>query len=611
MLELAKAIAFYKAYINKWNLSKLKHSLLFLKNSKTTTFMKALLDDLTTISKKIGVYEYRFGVTSEKMFSANAKLDLLDKDYTIKVTIQEWEKCYKDYRSKICQIESLLDSLISKILPQSESKQTQEIFPVKQQTFGERVRSQLANHVSTLQSYEASEEDRQNLIEIRLPLIKPLEPKYKNDITTTTYPLHFGVITKKINDSISTVPTYLPVQVKLQTNINEYKQNIVRLKNGQYLDGFSSITYQGIDYPLRNVSYELDAETNFWDNVTDAVENFFDATDIQGQFTLSFFVGSLDIDTINYKIKQNQSTSNSYNQFRFEPIDNDNEILVELVIPVKVKKFSVSNDVYWLPEAGNAINFEWIVDPYARFGCLGNKLYPITEFRAKHFANDYSSSKIYETSTTDHKLGKIAVDNIKISLESLEGVTVMEANPNSDADNIYKWDLFIKLVDRVYPLQIKSSLNESREALAKYKEGYFSSRARNVKRYLPFIPPIIWVNPPNSKEKAIKLVEDIALRFSRILGIPLSQKDWENVAYMGKPLDIEHIGYGKKAHIEYSKRLRLAATNGGWDDEAEEILYAIALRDMNPHYKMDKHNSLVKGTKLISNQNNDLESIEI
>ncbi|OIP78662.1 MAG: DNA/RNA helicase [Oscillatoriales cyanobacterium CG2_30_44_21] len=62
---------------------------------------------------------------------------------------------------------------------------------------------------------------------------------------------------------------------------------------------------------------------------------------------------------------------------------------------------------------------------------------------------------------------------------------------------------------------------------------------------------------------------------------------------------LKSIRCGNKAHHPYKNRLKDAAALGGWDQEAEDILYAIAMRGTNPAYTIKNHeNFLASITKI-------------
>jgi hypothetical protein len=201
---------------------------------------------------------------------------------------------------------------------------------------------------------------------------------------------------------------------------------------------------------------------------------------------------------------------------RYPKPSNQNN-LIRLEIPIKAIKFEISQGIYWLEEAGTPIEFDWLVDPHGRFGCLGNKIYPITEPRANFYSSQFNSKGFYDLNTPEHERGEIALNNVKASLERLNGIKAWQSPHMSDADIKFKWDLFFEINNIVYPLQIKSSLRTAEESLSEYQ-----------KIRLPFMPLIIWINPPESADSARELVKDLALRFSKILDIPF-RTNKENV----------------------------------------------------------------------------------
>ena len=56
---------------------------------------------------------------------------------------------------------------------------------------------------------------------------------------------------------------------------------------------------------------------------------------------------------------------------------------------------------------------------------------------------------------------------------------------------------------------------------------------------------------------------------------------------------LKSIRNGNKAHHPYRDRLRDAAALGSWDQEAEDILYAIAVRGTNPNYTIKSHGNFL------------------
>lgn len=572
--------------------------------------MKLLLDNLIVITKKLGAYEYRFGVTSQQMFSSNSsnkQIGLSDSDDSpIKSTIQEWKKHYEDYLKEISQIEAKLTYLTQKNLLQTESSKTQEDNSLVPQE---------------------SDEDGHKFVEIRLPIGKiKSEFLKKSRARQTTYYLGLGKIIKNSDEDEEN--TSYTVLVNLQINRNQidgndYPNKLVRLRNGKCLDIPKAIRYDGFDHPITNVSYSLEASDEFWNEVIEKIEDLTSTESPKNleNLSLSIFTSSLDNDESNYKVVHLRSFS-----------EEDNNNRVTLQIPIQVDSFHISEGIYWLYEAGYPTDFKWKLDPHGRFGCLGERIYPITQTRADYYANSFIR-KGYPIDTPEHDLGKETLGIVKASLERLEGFEAWASNHDSKADVELKWDLFYKFEDKVYPLQIKSSLRGAEEALAKYKT-----------MQLPFIPPIIWVNPQNKwqvnpqdqEENAKKLVEDLAIRFSLIFNIPISQninsksffldrKDkisvvdkleemkWrcsgslesithhpkKNKSKTPKPIlrtslvNIDHISTDKKAHESYMEQLRKGIKNDEWDEEAENILVSIKVRNKNLNYSSEIHEGFI------------------
>jgi len=562
--------------------------------------MKLLLDDLIVITKKLGVYEYRFGVTSQQMFSSNKQIGLSDSDSPIKGTIQEWQKYYGDYLDKISQIETKFIYLTQENLLYNERSKSQEDDSLV---------------------IQESDENRDKLVEIRLP-IGEIKRKFLNTlkIQRAIYNLGVGKIIKDLDQENNTSYTVL---ANLQINTDDYAYKLVRLENGKCLDIPKSIQYDGFDYPITNISYSLEASDEFWNEVTETIDDltFTESPKKIANISLSIFTSSLNNDESNYKVVHRRSSS-----------EEDNDNLVTFHIPIQVDNFHISEGRYWLYEAGYPTDFKWKLDPHGRFGCLGERIHPITQTRADYYANNYVR-KGYAIDTPEHDLGNETLEIVKASLERLEGCKAWASNHDSKADVELKWDLFCKFEDKVYPLQIKSSLRGAEEALAKYET-----------MQLPFIPPIIWVTPQNNwwanpqkqEENAKKLVEDLAIRFSLIFNIPISQntnskslfsdeKDKisivdkleemklrcseplasithhpkKNKSKTPKPIlraslvNIDHIGTDKTAHEIYMEQLRKGVENGEWDEKAEKILVSIKVRNKNLNYSSEIHDSFI------------------
>jgi hypothetical protein len=62
------------------------------------------LDELTSLAKKLGEYEYRFGITSEQMFSSDIKVSSFEVKRPFRDIVVEWETYYNEYISKHNQI---------------------------------------------------------------------------------------------------------------------------------------------------------------------------------------------------------------------------------------------------------------------------------------------------------------------------------------------------------------------------------------------------------------------------------------------------------------------------------------------------------------------------
>jgi len=444
------------------------------------------LNQLTALAKKLGEYEYRFGIASEQMFGSSNQINSYNVKFPLKNTIAEWEECYKDLLIQ----KSQLESLNGKELNQNQSSNNSDHSSKRTSLIGDLLRDADRSKKSRNVIYDPSEEDRQNLTEIRLPI--GLEQRYNLTFGNLPQGLQVGNIEN-------------PVLIKLEASVGSpvQRQQLLKFRNKELVTIPDFERYQGHDYPLSNVSYRLEADQKFWNLMVGRITSL----DMRSDYShLSIFV---------------DETKTREWVVRYPKPSNHNN-LIRLEIPIKAIKFEISKGIYWLEEAGTPIEFDWLVDPRGRFGCLGNKIYPINEPRANFYSSQFNSKCDYDSSTPEHKLSEITVGNVKASLEMLSGVKAWQSPHMSDADIKFKWDLFLKINNIVYPLQIKSSLRTAEEALSEYQ-----------KIRLPFMPLIIWVNPPESVDSARELVKDLALRFSKILDIPfLTNKENVEVCFL-------------------------------------------------------------------------------
>ena len=439
------------------------------------------LNQLTALAKKLGEYEYRFGIASEQMFGSGNEINSYNVKSPLKNTIAEWEECYKDFLIQ----KSQLESLNGRELDQNQSSNNSDHSSKRTSLIGDLLRDAGRSKKSRNVIYDPSEEDRQNLTEIRLPI--ELEQRYKLTFGNLPQGLQVGNIEN-------------PLLIKLEASVGSpvQQQQLLKFRNNELVTIPDSERYQGHDYPLSNVSYRLEADQKFWNLMVGRLES---EVMRSGYSHLSIFV---------------DETKTREWIVRYPKPSNQNN-LIRLEIPIKAIKFEISKGIYWLEEAGTPIEVDWLVDPHGRFGCLGNKIYPITEPRANFYSSQFNSKGFYDLNTPEHERGEIALNNVKASLERLNGIKAWQSPHMSDADIKFKWDLFFEINNIVYPLQIKSSLRAAEEALSEYQ-----------KTRLPFMPLIIWVNPPESEDSARELVKDLALRFSKILDIPF-RTNKENV----------------------------------------------------------------------------------
>ena len=171
-----------------------------------------------------------------------------------------------------------------------------------------------------------------------------------------------------------------------------------------------------------------------------------------------------------------------------------------------------------------------------------------------------------------------------LALEKLENITAYPTGENSIADIKLKWDLIVKVHNKNYPLQIKSSKSQAQEDWQIYKELW-------TDRQIPFLPAIVWTNFASS-------IDEMAKQFSQLFDVefkkelPISDEILINKAIKNKdklPQHIDQVGTGKKAHTSLQKALYEAAGRGTWNKAVEDLLQEIVDRGKNPAYQLINH----------------------
>jgi hypothetical protein len=144
---------------------------IYFKNVNMNDF-SIYLNKLTALAKKLGEYEYRFGIASEQMFGSSNQINSYNVKFPLKNTIAEWEECYKDLLIQ----KSQLESLNGRELNQNQSSNNSDHPSRRTSLIGDLLRDAGRSKKSRNVIYDPSEEDRQNLTEIRLPI--GLEQRY-------------------------------------------------------------------------------------------------------------------------------------------------------------------------------------------------------------------------------------------------------------------------------------------------------------------------------------------------------------------------------------------------------------------------------------------------
>ena len=97
-----------------------------------------------------------------------------------------------------------------------------------------------------------------------------------------------------------------------------------------------------------------------------------------------------------------------------------------------------------------------------------------------------------------------------LALEKLENITAYPTGENSIADIKLKWDLIVKVHNKNYPLQIKSSKSQAQEDWQIYKELW-------TDRQIPFLPAIVWTNFASS-------IDEMAKQFSQLFDVEFKKE---------------------------------------------------------------------------------------
>ncbi|MBD2132473.1 hypothetical protein H6F47_08520 [Sphaerospermopsis sp. FACHB-1094] len=173
---------------------------------------------------------------------------------------------------------------------------------------------------------------------------------------------------------------------------------------------------------------------------------------------------------------------------------------------------------------------------------------------------------------------------VMLALEKLENITAYPTGENSIADIKFKWDLIVKVNDKHYPLQIKSSEIQAKEDWQIYKELWLD-------RKIPFLPAIVWTNFASS-------IDAMAKQFAQLFDVefkkelPIVNNNINSQIVENKyqiPQHIDQVKTGKKAHKYLLKALYEAAERGTWNKAVEDLLQEIVDRGKNPAYQLINH----------------------
>lgn len=145
-----------------------------------------------------------------------------------------------------------------------------------------------------------------------------------------------------------------------------------------------------------------------------------------------------------------------------------------------VKIFPV-NERYFRP--GDCIDIKKLQVQTDTFGIIGNKLIARTQEQIAKAESKYVRE--YSTTSSEYLHG-LKVENLIISLlHELEGVRAWRSEDSCEADCIYKWDVFVEVKGKIFPLQIKSSSEAA--------HAFIENNENTVESYeMPFMPVVVW-----------------------------------------------------------------------------------------------------------------------
>lgn len=247
----------------------------------------------------------------------------------------------------------------------------------------------------------------------------------------------------------------------------------------------------------------------------------------------------------------------------------------------------VRQEISWLREAGAPLQLKLEHFQQVNFGFCGNNiLYPVLEERIKR----HSKSNIlinYDYDTPEHKIGDATVNKISSALNQLMNVSTFTPEKNSDADIKFKWDLIIKIDDKCYPIQVKSSQEAAKIAHKEYKNLYARSE-------IPFIPVIIWTD-------RYGFTQNMAEEFSRVFNIPLKNSPHNSSTAvtpdLNKLLELLDQIPALKYLFSLTNALMDVAKEGKWDSSIESKLEEIAMSNTNPAYRLIQHCRLIANAR--------------
>lgn len=355
--------------------------------------------------------------------------------------------------------------------------------------------------------------------------------------------------------------------------------NLLALQNGKALDLSQPIVYNHQTYLPTKIRYTIDSNYSQWRNLVSKLEN------MDEKLTLSLYFDISRINSSNYQVIQIKEES--YLNIVINPIF-----------------FELKKEIYWLPEAGKPLQFPRYEDPEGNFGFYGNdQLYPIPKRILDVVCKDYSADTLYSTDTPEYEIGDASVKRVMLALEKLENITAYPTGENSIADIKFKWDLIVKVNDKHYPLQIKSSEIQAKEDWQIYKELWLD-------RKIPFLPAIVWTNFASS-------IDAMAKQFAQLFDVefkkelPIVNNNINSQIVENKyqiPQHIDQVKTGKKAHKYLLKALYEAAERGTWNKAVEDLLQEVVDRGKNPAYQLINHCRTIAKARTI--QAEVLESLE-